>query len=153
MGLFSVNKRRKQITHFPFAVFLYNETIHLRKERWRLASDGNAREAGKHPLHGRVTLELLQAVSAMRESAQKNPRTIYECMSQAKCQTLDEQSMLIRLAILELLIPKIGGEWELSCTKDKGTEVTVDLVLDLADTDFPAIENIDSSAEGALQSS
>ena len=32
----------------------------------------------------------------------------------------------------ELLIPKIGGEWEFSCTKAKGMEVTIDLVLDLA---------------------
>lgn len=79
-----------------------------------------------------VTPELQQAVSAMRENAQKNPRTIYECMAQAKCQSIDERAMLIRFAILELLIPKIGGEWELSCTKAKGTEVTVDLVLDLA---------------------
>jgi len=79
-----------------------------------------------------VTPELQQAVSAMRENAQKNPRTIYECMAQAKCQSIDERAMLIRFAILELLIPKIGGEWELSCTKAKGTEVTIDLVLDLA---------------------
>ena len=79
-----------------------------------------------------VTPELQQAAGAMRENAQKNPRTIYECMAQAKCQSIDERAMLIRLAILELLIPKIGGEWELSCTKAKGTEVTVDLVLDLA---------------------
>ena len=79
-----------------------------------------------------VTPELQQAVSAMRETVQKNPRTIYECMAQAKCQSIDERAMLIRLAILELLIPKIGGEWELSCTKAKGTEVTIDLVLDLA---------------------
>lgn len=79
-----------------------------------------------------VTPELQQAVGAMRENAQKNPRTIYECMAQAKCQSIDERAMLIRLAILELLIPKIGGEWELSCTKAKGTEVTIDLVLDLA---------------------
>lgn len=79
-----------------------------------------------------VTPELQQAVSAMRENVQKNPRTIYECMAQAKCQSIDERAMLIRFAILELLIPKIGGEWELSCTKAKGTEVTVDLVLDLA---------------------
>ena len=82
-----------------------------------------------------VTPELQQAASAMRETAQRNPRTIYECMAQAKCQSIDERSMLIRLAILELLIPKIGGEWELSCTKAKGTEVTVDLVLDLAGGD------------------
>ena len=79
-----------------------------------------------------VTPELQQAAGAMRENAQKNPRTIYECMAQAKCQSIDERAMLIRFAILELLIPKIGGEWELSCTKAKGTEVTVDLVLDLA---------------------
>lgn len=79
-----------------------------------------------------VTPELQQAVSAMRENAQKNPRTIYECMAQAKCQSIDERAMLIRLAILELLIPKIGGEWEFSCTKAKGMEVTIDLVLDLA---------------------
>lgn len=82
-----------------------------------------------------VTPELQQAASAMRETAQKNPRTIYECMAQAKCQSIDERAILIRLAILELLIPKIGGEWELSCTKAKGTEVTVDLVLDLAGGD------------------
>ena len=82
-----------------------------------------------------VTPELQQAASAMRETAQRNPRTIYECMAQAKCQSIDERAMLIRLAILELLIPKIGGEWELSCTKAKGTEVTVDLVLDLAGGD------------------
>ena len=82
-----------------------------------------------------VTPELQQAASAMRETAQRNPRTIYECMAQAKCQSIDERAILIRLAILELLIPKIGGEWELSCTKAKGTEVTVDLVLDLAGGD------------------
>ena len=82
-----------------------------------------------------VTPELQQAVSAMRETVQKNPRTIYECMAQAKCQSIDERAMLIRFAILELLIPKIGGEWELSCTKAKGTEVTIDLVLDLAGGD------------------
>lgn len=82
-----------------------------------------------------VTPELQQAASAMREDAQKNPRTIYECMAQAKCQSIDERAMLIRLAILELLIPKIGGEWEFSCTKAKGTEVTIDLVLDLAGGD------------------
>lgn len=82
-----------------------------------------------------VTPELQQAASAMRETAQRNPRTIYECMAQAKCQSIDERAMLIRLAILELLIPKIGGEWEFSCTKAKGTEVTVDLVLDLAGGD------------------
>ena len=79
-----------------------------------------------------VTPELQQAAGAMRETVQKNPRTIYECMAQAKCQSIDERAMLIRLAILELLIPKIGGEWEFSCTKAKGMEVTIDLVLDLA---------------------
>lgn len=78
-----------------------------------------------------VSRELQQTASAMRETAQKNPRTIYECMSQAKCQDYDERDMLIRLAIIELLVPKLGGEWEISCTKAKGTEITLDFVLDL----------------------
>ncbi len=77
-----------------------------------------------------VTPELQQAAGAMRENVQKNPRTIYECMAQAKCQSIDERAMLIRLAILELLIPKLGGEWELHSTKEGGTEIIVNLLLD-----------------------
>lgn len=77
-----------------------------------------------------VTPELQQAASAMRENVQKNPRTIYECMAQAKCQSIDERAMLIRLAILELLIPKLGGEWEFHSTEEGGTEITVNLLLD-----------------------
>ena len=38
--------------------------------------------------------------------------------------------MLIRLAILELLIPKLGGEWEFHSTEEGGTEITVNLLLD-----------------------
>lgn len=77
-----------------------------------------------------VTPELQQAAGAMRENVQKNPRTIYECMAQAKCQSIDERAMLIRLAILELLIPKLGGEWEFHSTEEGGTEITVNLLLD-----------------------
>lgn len=77
-----------------------------------------------------VTPELQQAAGAMRENAQKNPRTIYECMAQAKCQSIDERAMLIRLAILELLIPKLGGEWEFHSTEEGGTEIIVNLLLD-----------------------
>lgn len=77
-----------------------------------------------------VTPELQQAADAMRENAQKNPRTIYECMVQAHCQDYDERAMLIRLAILELLIPKLGGEWEFHSTEEGGTEITVNLLLD-----------------------
>ena len=81
----------------------------------------------------RITQELLQAVAAMRESAQKGTRTIYESMAKTNCRTFEERAMLIRLAILELLIPRLGGEWELSCTKAKGTEITVSLLLDIAE--------------------
>ena len=77
-----------------------------------------------------VTPELQQAAGAMRENVQRNPRTIYECMAQAKCQSIDERAMLIRLAILELLIPKLGGEWEFHSTEEGGTEITVNLLLD-----------------------
>lgn len=77
-----------------------------------------------------VTPELQQAAGAMRENVQKNPRTIYECMAQAKCQSIDERAMLIRLAILELLIPKLGGEWEFHSTEEGGTEIIVNLLLD-----------------------
>lgn len=81
----------------------------------------------------RITQGLLQAVAAMRESAQKGTRTIYESMAKTNCRTFEERAMLIRLAILELLIPRLGGEWELSCTKAKGTEITVSLLLDIAE--------------------
>ena len=81
----------------------------------------------------RITQELLQAVAAMRESAQKGTRTIYESMAKTNCRTFEERAMLIRLAILELLIPRLGGECELSYTKAKGTEITVSLLLDIAE--------------------
>lgn len=73
---------------------------------------------------------ILQAMLAMQESAQKSPRTIYESMAKIPCHTAEERALLIRAAILDLLIPKLGGEWEIHCTEKGGTEIAVSLLLE-----------------------
>ena len=37
----------------------------------------------------------------------------------------------IHIAIIELLIMMLGGEWHIQHSPDKGTEVTVELLLDI----------------------
>lgn len=75
--------------------------------------------------------ELVQSIEAMRTSVKENPRSIYESLIQAKEQSSAENQVLLRFAILQLIIPALGGEWEITSTGEKGTEVTVEFLVDV----------------------
>ena len=74
--------------------------------------------------------ELVQSIEAMRTSVKENPRSIYESLIKAKEQSGAENQVLLRFAILQLIIPALGGEWEITSTGEKGTEVTVEFLVD-----------------------
>lgn len=61
---------------------------------------------------------------------QGKSRSIYESLIQAKEQSGAENQVLLRFAILQLIIPDLGGEWEITSTGEKGTEVTVEFLVD-----------------------
>ena len=81
----------------------------------------------------RLAPAFLQGAEAMRASVLENPRNIYESLTKDFPGLGPEKSrQLLRLAILQLIIPGLGGEWEIHSTEEKGTEVTVEFLLDLA---------------------
>lgn len=78
----------------------------------------------------KISPSLQRLLPAMHESVQKNPRNIYENMTKFPRDATESRYLLIRLAILELLVLKLGGEWQIEYTKAGGTELTVNLLLD-----------------------
>ncbi len=74
---------------------------------------------------------VLQRAQNMLESINHNPRSIYELLAQSGSRSLDERMNTIHIAIIELLIMMLGGEWHIQHSPDKGTEVTVELLLDI----------------------
>ena len=74
------------------------------------------------------------AVADMRAHVLENPRAIYESLlslQHMESAPADARNLL-RLAILQLIIPGLGGEWEIHSTEEKGTEITVEFLLDIA---------------------
>ncbi len=74
---------------------------------------------------------VLHRAQNMLESIHHNPRSIYELLAQSGSCSLDERMNTIHIAIIELLIMMLGGEWHIQHSPDKGTEVTVELLLDI----------------------
>ena len=67
----------------------------------------------------------------MLEKIHHNPRSIYELLAQSGSNSLDERMNTINVAIIELLIMMLSGEWHIQCSPENGTEVTVELLLDI----------------------
>jgi hypothetical protein len=81
--------------------------------------------------------DTLQALQDMKKTVQKNPRTIYEKLVKMPLGDREQRSLQLHFAILLLLVPHLGGELDVQSSKEKGTEITVDLLLD------PVIEEDD----------
>ena len=81
--------------------------------------------------------ELLQKLQDMKKTVQKNPRAIYEGLVKSPHKDREQRDFLLHFAILLLLVPQLSGEIDVQSSKEKGTEITVDLLLN------PVIEEDD----------
>ena len=80
---------------------------------------------------------MVAGIETMREAVRENPRAIYESLLQAQQASMDASVGILRLAILQLIIPGLGGTWEIHSTEEKGTEITIEFLLDVADSPMP----------------
>lgn len=78
-----------------------------------------------------IDSNIISLSKMMTDSVQQNPRAVYDCLLKVDKSNIEHRFSNISIAILEILIMMLGGEWHLQYSPDKGTEISAEFLLDI----------------------